>query len=76
MDESGIDEIAERIEKGHAWKKHKVVEDDLTEIEKLDDFDDNIGDVIDDEDEVKIIDRGRKEYWEETTGTVVIKPMF
>jgi len=68
------EEIAEKIAGGHAWDDHvDDPEGDLHgEFESKDDFADEIKDIIENPDDVKELDRGRKAWWDDVSGTVVI----
>jgi SPP1 gp7 family putative phage head morphogenesis protein len=65
-------EVAEKIANGHAYDKHVIRKKEFPEIRNRKEFQELIEDVMNNADEVRELERGRKIYWQDKTQTVVI----
>jgi len=68
-----IAQIAERIAHGHAYRKHVVKQLEFPEVADRTHFRDLILKILSKPTEWKALEGGRSAYWDEETGTVVIR---
>ncbi len=68
-----IARIAEQISAGHAYDKHVVRDDDFPEIKSRREFRNLIMKILRNPTEWKQLEGGRSGYWDEETGTVVVR---
>jgi hypothetical protein len=68
-----IAKIAEQIAAGHAYDKHVVEKRDFPWIRNRQDFQDFIERVMRNPTETRPLKDGRSAYWDEATGTVVVR---
>ena len=65
-------ETARKIANGHARDKHVVKKGDFPDIKTREDFQKHIEDIMNNPDEVKNLQNGKKAYWDNRSKTVVI----
>lgn len=68
-EDNSEEELAEKISRGHAWEKHQS---EFPELQSEEEFAEHIEEVMKNPTEVKELKRGRRAYWDEKSGTVVI----
>lgn len=69
----GIESVASRIAKGHAFEKHVMERNEFSGIKTVEDFAGHIKEVMSNPSEVRALSNGRTGYWHEPSGTVVIR---
>ena len=64
--------LAEKIANGHAYDKHVIRKGEFPEVQNQEEFKDLVEGILNHPDEVKDLERGRKAYWDNETGILVI----
>ena len=64
--------IAKEISGGHAFEKHVITRNEFSGISRLE-FEQHIKNILNNPTEMKSLTRVRKAYWDQSSGTVLIR---